>query len=81
MPDKICEICTKKPPTEQGFWDLCAECHQLYIAFLGWVRRNPDLTMDDIQKIKGLISEELRKGNKVENFTTLMRDVQIPVNI
>jgi hypothetical protein len=50
-PDRVCEICGRVPPTEEGFWDLCSECHQVYISFLGWLRHNPDLNVNDIQAL------------------------------
>lgn len=77
MSDNVCEICGKTSATEDGFWNLCPSCHQLYIDFLSWLRHYPNLNANDIKVLKELIGKKLREDSKREEiFATLSSIVQ-----
>jgi len=77
MSSNVCEICGAAPATEEGFWDLCSYCDQLYLALVGWLRYHPNLSANDIQGFKEMLRREIRKGaTKNEILATLNSIVQ-----
>ncbi|HKM49543.1 MAG TPA: hypothetical protein VJZ75_00015 [Candidatus Bathyarchaeia archaeon] len=60
MPDLACEICEKASASDDGVWRLCPDCLRLYMHFLEWVRKHPEMKAPDLEGLK----EALRTDKK-----------------